>query len=95
MAGYGGRKGPNIAQYVASLNAIPPAHDVVNQQEENFNIEHELAQFTNAEFLDFDAGGFLEQPVQEYDSDQDKHGRSNAAAAHDDNVKGLDFGNST
>jgi hypothetical protein len=82
MAGYQGRKGPNVSHYLANLNAIPSsAHDVVD---DDFNIDKELAQFTNTEFLDFDTGSFLEQSVPEYIPDGKEDG---------DDAKGLDFGN--
>lgn len=81
MAGWQGRKGPNVSHYLANLNALPSAHDVVD---DNFNIDKELAQFTNTEFLDFDTGNFLEQSVPDYDAD----GKKNV-----DDAKGLDFVN--
>lgn len=80
MDGYKARKAPNVPHYLANLNALPSAHDLATQQDE-FNIEDELAQFTNTEFLDFDAEGLLEQPMPEYDpSREDKARRENAAA---------------
>lgn len=88
MAGYSGRRAPNVSRYVSNLNAIPSAHDIASPSEDNFNVENELAQFTNAEFLDFDAGKFLEEPAPEYGSrGQNEHGDDNNM-----NVKGLDFG---
>ena len=84
MAGYGGRRGPNVSQYVAQLNAIPSAHDVAGQDEMP-NIEDDLAQFTNAEFLDFDAQDFF--PAQE------KQGKQGSAQENNVDVKGLDFVN--
>lgn len=63
MAGWQGRKSPNVSHYLANLNAIPSAHDVID---DDFDIDKELAQFTNTEFLDFDTGLFLEQTVPEY-----------------------------
>jgi len=81
MAGYQGRKGPNISNYLANLNTIPSAHDVVD---EDFNIDAELAQFTNIEFLDFDTGNFLDQSVPEYNAE----GKKNA-----DDAEGIDFVN--
>ena len=80
MDGYKARKAPNVPHYLANLNALPSAHDLATQQDE-FNIEDELAQFTNTEFLDFDAEGLLEQPMPEYDPNrEDKARRENAAA---------------
>jgi hypothetical protein len=52
---YNGRRGGgvNVSEYIANLNAIPTAQDIENSQE-NFNMDDELAMFTNAQFLDFD-----------------------------------------
>lgn len=62
MTGYiGGRKnGVNVSQYIANLNKEPSAVEVAKSDEQNFTVDDaSLAQFTNAEFLDFDAGDFL------------------------------------
>ena len=92
MAGYNsGRKAPNVSQYLANLNAIPSAHDVATQQEDNFEITDELAQFTNAEFLDFDAGDFLDQSMPEFNPNQDEHARRKSGDSNND-AKGIDFG---
>ena len=96
MAGYQSRKTPNVSQYVANLNALPSAHDVASQPEENFNIDDELARYTNTEFLDFDAGKFLEQqPVGEYGSPGHEEQRAKGASGDDNDMalKGLDFAN--
>ena len=96
MNGYKARKAPNVSHYLANLNAIPSAHDVATQQDE-FNIEDELAQFTNTEFLDFDAEGMMEQPMPpEYDpSLEEKARRENAAAHNKISGKGMDLVTST
>ena len=92
MDGYKGRKAPNVAHYLANLNALPSAHEVATQQQEDFNIEAELAQFTNTEFLDFDAQEFLESPMPEYDpSLEEKARRENAAANNKIPGKGMDY----
>lgn len=92
MDGYKARKAPNVSHYLANLNALPSAHEVATQQPEDFNIEDELAQFTNTEFLDFDAGDFLEHPMPEYDPGlEDKARRENAAANNRNAGKGMDF----
>lgn len=90
--GYKGRKGPNVSHYLANLNTLPSAHDVAAQQQEDFNIADELAQFTNTEFLDFDAGDFLEPSMSDYDpSLEEKARRENCAANNTIDGKGLDF----
>ena len=92
MASYnGGRKAPNVSQYLANLNAVPSPHDVATQPDDNFGLDDDLAQFTNAEFLDFDAGAdFLDQGMPEFDSNQNQHSRRHSAGNND--AKGMDFG---
>lgn len=51
MANYNGRRGLNFSQYLENLNAIPTGMDV---QDEPFDIDAELALFTNTEFIDFE-----------------------------------------
>jgi len=90
MAGFNGRRAPNVSQYVANLNAIP---DVAGQQDENFNLDSELAQFTNTDFIDFDTANFLDNPAPEYDAGQDEQGKRNGSAHNSIDGKGLDFVN--
>ena len=94
MAGYNsGRKAPNVSQYLANLNAMPSPHDVATQQEENFGLDDDLAQFTNAEFLDFDTrADFLDQGMPEFGPNQGEHARRQSAGNID--AKGMDFGTS-
>lgn len=93
MAGFNGRRAPNnVSHYISNLNAIPSAHDVPVQQDENYNIEEELAVFTNAEFFDFDLGEAIEQPSINYDPSQEERARRENAAAHKNGHK-LDFVN--
>lgn len=51
---YHGRKGPNVSQYISTLNAIPTAQDL--QASDNLDFENDLALFTNTQFFDFDLG---------------------------------------
>ena len=92
MEVYKGRKAPNVSNYLANLNAIPSAHDTALQQQDEINFEDELAQFTNTDFLDFDADNFMEQPMPEYDpSLEEKARRENAAANDKINGKGMEY----
>ncbi|KAF4343166.1 regulatory cys-3 [Fusarium beomiforme] len=53
MSNFNGRRGPNVSQYLRDLNAInrqETAHD------EPFNMEEDLALFTNTQFFDFETG---------------------------------------
>lgn len=51
-----GQRGPNVAEFIANLNAIPTAQDLAAQQHQDFNFDDDLALFTNATFFDFDIG---------------------------------------
>lgn len=51
---YNGRTGPNVSEYIANLNAIPSATDLSNDEE--FNLDADLAMFTNTQFFDYDLG---------------------------------------
>ena len=81
---YNGRRGPNVSEYIANLNAIPTPQDLSNQ--ENFG-DDDLALFTNTQFFDFDLG-------QEVDLHAGGYADGSAAPAADTfdaDVKGLDF----
>ncbi|OKL59050.1 hypothetical protein UA08_05747 [Talaromyces atroroseus] len=64
-SGYGGRRAPNFAQYLEDLNAIPSPYDqsLQQQQTDSYNIDAELALFTNTEFLDFGHFGDMSMPL--------------------------------
>lgn len=53
---YNGRTGPNVSEYIANLNAIPSATDLPN--DDDFNLDADLAMFTNTQFFDYDAAEF-------------------------------------
>ncbi|KAF7546783.1 hypothetical protein G7046_g9201 [Stylonectria norvegica] len=53
-ANYNGRRAPNVSQYLRDLNAINPQDRPAT--EENFNMEEDLALFTNTQFFDFETG---------------------------------------
>lgn len=64
MSNYGGRRAPNFAQYLEDLNTIPSPYDQsLQQQPDSFNIDAELALFTNTEFLDFGHFGDMSMPL--------------------------------
>ena len=89
MDGYKSRKAPNVSHFLANLNTLPSQHEVANQQQDDFNIEEELAQFTNTEFLDFDAG---ELPMPDYDPSLEEKARREIAAANNKiSGKGMDL----
>lgn len=66
MSTYNGRHGPNVSQYLRDLNTISP-NDTTGVEEQQFNMEDDLALFTNTQFFDFDSGqntDFQAQPVK-------------------------------
>jgi hypothetical protein len=91
MAGYNGRRPPGFSQqYLHELNTIPSAYDqALQQQDDSFNIDAELALFTNAEFLDFDNFGDISLPFT-IDSAEDAP-RQRDAGDKDLGVNYLDF----
>lgn len=92
MAGYGHRKGPNVAHYLSNLNAIPSEHDVATtQQSEEFDFTNDLAAFTNTEFFDFDQGEHVFQSPVEYDQSSQALNPADTAVAEAE-VKSGDFG---
>ena len=61
---YNGRRGPNVSEYIRDLNHVSPQHRSID---ENFNMDEDLALFTNTQFFDFDSGqntDFQAQPVK-------------------------------
>ena len=79
---YNGRRGPNVSEYIANLNAIPSPQDMHNQ--DNLNFEDDLALFTNTQFFDFDHQQDLDLQ-QTFDG---AHAAGDAAAL---DMKALDF----
>ena len=89
MSSYNGRKPINVSRYIADLNAIPSANDVIPQNETDSSIEDDLARFTNTEFLDFD---FLDS--SQFDPEQQSPAKGeNGIENGKYNGKALDFEN--
>ncbi|KOS20397.1 Regulatory protein cys-3 [Escovopsis weberi] len=95
MSNYNGRHGPNVSQYLRDLNTtIHPQEAAAacasaSAVEENFNMDDELALFTNTQFFDFDSGqntDFQAQPVK-----PDVKGLGGAAADSVGKMPNLDF----
>ncbi|KAI9815098.1 MAG: hypothetical protein M1827_002941 [Pycnora praestabilis] len=91
MSGYNGRRAPNVSQYIANLNTIPSAHDLATQQQEGFNLEDDLAMFTNTQFFDYDLGQAMESVPVAYSPSQEERARRENAASQKNNMKGADF----
>lgn len=82
---YNGRRAPNVSEYIANLNTIPTPHELDLASQENFNLDDDLAMFTNTQFFDFDLG-------QDADLHFDVDGRPGHTVAPDGvEMKALDF----
>lgn len=84
---YNGRRGPNVSEYIANLNAIPSAQDLQSAQD-NFNLDDELAMFTNTQFFDFDLGQDADLQATNFGVE----GPGSAAAPEVTDMKAMDFG---
>ena len=96
MSGYNARRTP--VQYLADLNTIPSPTDTSNQQPETYNLEDDLALFTNAEFFDFDIGHNIEQqPPGAFDATAEERARRENASSKTTggNGKGLQINTGT
>lgn len=87
MSGYNGRRGPNVSEYIANLNAIPSPQDLANQQDYP-NLDEDLAMFTNTQFFDFDLGQDTEFAT---DFNTTQSGEVAPTEVVDADVKPLDF----
>jgi hypothetical protein len=88
---YNGRRGPNVSEYIANLNAIPSAQEMQSNQE-NFNIDDDLAMFTNTQFFDFDLGNGADLHTDDINFDG-LGGQSVESESID--LKPVDFSNGT
>jgi hypothetical protein len=89
MAGYSGQRGPNVSEFIANLNAIPSAQDMAGQGPDNFNLDDELAMFTNTQFFDFDLGQDADLKPANFDFDFNAQNRVAPATAQD--IESLDL----
>lgn len=79
MSGYTPpRKGPNVSQYIANLNAIPSPQDLAPQQD--YVLNEELAIFTDTDFLDFNLEDLEHRPLDYDPARDDRLRRENATS---------------
>ncbi|KAI9680503.1 MAG: hypothetical protein M1817_003943 [Caeruleum heppii] len=90
MAGMGGRRAPNVSQYIANLNAIPSPHEATNPQD-GFSLEDDLAMFTNTQFFDFDMGHNIDTTPVPFDPTQEDRLRRENVGGDKSQVKEADF----
>lgn len=84
---YSDRCSPDVSKYVANLNIMPSAQDLQSSSPDNFNLNDELAMFTNTQFFDFDAGQVADMRLGGFASDEP----AGATAAPEKRVYRLDF----
>ncbi|KAI2785691.1 Regulatory protein cys-3 [Penicillium oxalicum] len=96
MANFNARRAPNFSQYLDDLNAIPSPYDQAvqqRQQENTFNLDEELALFTNTEFFDFD--GFTDLGLPTFDAVEPKsssiESQVDQSTTQNGDLKFLDF----
>jgi hypothetical protein len=86
---YHGRRAPNVSEYIANLNAVPSAQDLQNSNADSFNLDEDLAMFTNTQFFDFDLGHDADLQPANYDGNGGRETQSVPADGVD--LKQLDF----
>lgn len=79
MASFNNMRGPNVSEFIANLNAIPSTREV--SPGENFNLEDDLAMFTNTQFFDFDLGHDADFQPPNFDFDHHHHHHHRGAEA--------------
>ncbi|KAG5976696.1 hypothetical protein E4U58_000029 [Claviceps cyperi] len=83
MSTYNGRHGPNVSAYLRDLNTISPHDTTATAPEDSFNMEDDLALFTNTQFFDFDSGQNTDFQAQPVKIDVDTVTRHNSTASGD------------
>ncbi len=90
---YHGRRGPNVSEYIANLNAIPTAQDMQNSNSESF-LDDDLAMFTNTQFFDFDLGQDADLGAAALNAELDLEGSGGKSVVDeemDGALKGMEF----
>ena len=89
MSGYNPRR--TTAPYLAGLNTIPSPTDTSNQPSDSYNLDDDLALFTNADF-DFDIGHtFEQQPPVTFDASAEELAKRENAYAKSASGNGKDL----
>lgn len=86
---YNGRRGPNVSEYIANLNAIPSAQDIENSQG-NFDLDEDLAMFTNTQFFDSDLNQFADLQPTDFGDGQGHAGEGSGSGSGSD-MKSMEF----
>ncbi|EQL01652.1 Regulatory protein cys-3 [Ophiocordyceps sinensis CO18] len=83
MSTYNGRHGANASHYLRDLNTINPQDTTTDDA---FNIEDDLALFTNTQFFDFDSGQNMDFQAQPVKPDVDDVAQANSSPSGDDSA---------
>jgi len=90
MASYNGHRGPNVSEFIANLNTVPSAQEMANS--ESFNVDDDLALFTNTQFFDFDLGHDADLNPTNFDFESMSRGEPAAPPpSATTETKGIDF----
>jgi hypothetical protein len=92
----GGRRGPNVSQYLRDLNSLNPQEPA---SDEPFSMGEDLSRFTNTEFFDYDSGQNLDFQAHPVKVDTASADATPAASSEDpssaasvvDDMLSLDF----
>jgi hypothetical protein len=86
MASFNSRRGPNVSQYLRELHTIPEQDSAAG---ESFNMDDDLAMFTNTQFFDFDSGQNTDYNAPPVKPETTEVARQQSVSRSEDVVGGL------
>lgn len=88
MSTYGGRRGPNVSQYIRHLNTIPTE----TVADDSF-FDEDIATFTNTQFYDFESGQTtdFQPPPAKPDAEQVSRATADDTSPVVGDLTGLEF----
>ncbi|KAJ9614749.1 uncharacterized protein PV06_08450 [Exophiala oligosperma] len=89
MSSYRGRTGPNFSEYLNNLNTLAP-FDQEHFSPEEFDLNQDLAMFTNTDFTHFDIPPLPEDGSFNFDMTETKN--NNGPVKYEDLLSGSDTG---
>ncbi|KIW13973.1 hypothetical protein PV08_06754 [Exophiala spinifera] len=89
MSSYRGRTGPNFSEYLNNLNTLTP-YDQENFSPEEFELNQDLAMFTNTDFTHFDIPPLPEDGSFNFDMNENKN--NSARVKYEDLLSGSETG---
>lgn len=73
MSSYRGRTGPNFSEYLNNLNTLASPYEQENFSPEEFELNQDLAMFTNTDFTHFDIPPLAEDGSFRFDMNETKN----------------------